>query len=60
MLATYKMNLEIIVKHELDELKDLKSDREMAECICQMIADEATMCGAVASYEILKSSLDVK
>lgn len=62
MIASYNMKLDITVKHEVEELPfaDMKTDRELAEDICQMIADEASRCGAVVSYDIEKSSLTVK
>jgi hypothetical protein len=62
MIATYEMTLKVIVKQEIDKFPDenLKSDREYAENVCQMIADEAIVAGGVASYEIIESSINVK
>lgn len=59
MIAVYETTIKIQVAHELDSLENLKSDREYAEGICQMIADESTSINGVAVCDIVKSSLSV-
>ena len=60
MNAMYEVTLKVTVFHKIGkELKDLKSDREFAEDMAHMICDEATNAGAVATYDILKSSVSV-
>ena len=59
-ILVYKALLEITVIHSVDDLTDIKSDREFAEDIGQMIVDEATQVNAVAAYDIKYSQLDCK
>lgn len=60
MKATYEATIKVKVIHDIGELTDLKSDREFSNDLVQMICDEAVQCGAVATYEIIESSVDVK
>ena len=63
MIAEYDIILHIRVAHEIDDLETgghLKSDREMADSIGQMICDEAVTSGGVATYDILDSSFEAK
>lgn len=60
MKATYEVNLKVVVIHDVDTLENLKSNTEMANDIATMICDEATSCGAVAMYDIVSSSVNVK
>lgn len=60
MKATYKMTLEIEIRHDVDSILDVKSGCEMAESVGQMICDEVVMCDGVACFDILESSLNVE
>lgn len=60
MKAKYEVTLKVTIEHDIDTIENLKSSEEMSNDIVQMICDEATMSGAVASYEILESKIDVK
>ena len=60
MIAKYEMTLKVAVIHEVDEITEIKSDREFAESIATMICDEAVQVNAVAQCDIVSSSLDVK
>ena len=63
MKAKYDILLHINVVHEVDGIGEethLKSDRELADSIGQMICDEATQCNGVASYDIINSKVDIK
>ena len=51
----YKMVIEFEIVHELDELTELKSDREYAEDVAKMVCDESTNVNAVVTYDILES-----
>lgn len=58
--AKYEVTLKVTIIHDIDTIENLKTSEEMSNDIVQMICDEATMSGAVASYEILESKIDVK
>lgn len=60
MRADYDISVNLKLVYEIDTLEELKTDRQLAEDICRMIADEATVAGGVASYDIIKSSVNVK
>ena len=60
MKATYEFTMQVKVVHEVDELNGLKSDREMAVSVGEMICDQATYADGVASFDILESSLNIK
>ena len=60
MKATYETTIKIKVIHEIDSIEDLKDNNEFAHCIGAMVCDEATSCGAVATYDVLESKLDVR
>ena len=61
MKAKYNNLLELTIVHDVDKIdENLKSSQELAQDICTMISDEATMCNAVCGYQILESTLDVK
>ena len=59
MKAVYDVIMKVKVSHEIDTIEDIKSDREFADDMAQMICDEAVTCNAVAEYEILKSEVNV-
>ena len=59
MKAKYKAIICVEVTHEVDKLKDIKSDREFATDLCNMICDEATNAGGVATYKIYDSEVNV-
>lgn len=60
MRADYDISVNLKLVYEIDTLEELKNDRQLAEDICRMIADEAIVAGGVASYDIIKSSVNVK
>ena len=60
MKARYEVTLKVSVIHDIDTLESLKDNNEFANDLARMICDEATMTGAVACYEILESSIDVR
>lgn len=54
------MILEIEIRHNVDDIVNVKSDREMADSVGQMICDEVVLCDGVACFDILESSLSVE
>lgn len=54
------MTLKVSVVHDIDTIENLKDNNEFANDLAHMICDEASQCGAIASYEIIESALDVK
>lgn len=60
MKAKYTAIIKVEVTHDnLEHLKDIKSDREFATDLCNMICDEAVNAGAVATYKIYDSEVNV-
>ena len=57
--ATYEATLKVQITHEIDNIENLKTDRQFAEDLAHMICDEASHAGGVACYEILESKIDV-
>lgn len=60
MKAVYEFTMQVKVIQEVDDITALKSDREFAVSVGEMIADEATQCNGVATFDVLESSLNVK
>ena len=60
MKVKYDMTLKVSVVHDIDAIENLKDNNEFANDLAHMICDEASQCGAIASYEIIESALDVK
>ena len=60
MKATYEAVIKFKVVHEIDTFENLKDHNEFAQSIVDMVCDEATSCGAVASYEIMSNRLNVR
>lgn len=58
--ATYEATIKFKVVHEIDTVENLKDYNEFAQDIGEMVCDEATMVGAVASYDIIEMKLNVK
>ena len=56
----YKVLISFEVEHEYEGLDRIKSDREFSEDLAQMVCDEATTCGAVCSYDIKESCIEIK
>lgn len=59
MNVKYKMILEIEINHVFDGVEGLKNDREMAESVCEMVADEVATAGGVCSYDIKRSIIEI-
>lgn len=59
MKVVYEATVKFQVVHEIDSIENLKDNNEFANDLAHMVCDEATTCGAVASYEILNSSINV-
>lgn len=60
MKAKYEATLKVTVYHDIETLEGIKDNNEFALDLASMICDEATTAGAVASYQIIESSLDVR
>ena len=60
MKIAYEATIKFQVVHEVDTLEDIKDNNEFANDLAHMVCDEASTCGAVASYEIIESKLDAK
>lgn len=60
MLVSYECTIKFRVTHELETMEDIKDNTQFAHDLAHMVCDEATQCDAVATYEIIKSSIDVK
>ena len=62
MKVKYETTLKVTVVHNIDGWEmggHLKDNNEFANDLAHMICDEASICGAVASYEIIESKIDV-
>lgn len=59
MKVVYEATIKFQVVHEIDSLEELKDNNEFTNDLAHMVCDEATTCGAVASYEIIESKLNV-
>lgn len=59
MKLVYEMTLSLRFVQEVEELKNIKSDREYAENVAQMICDEAVFTDTVVTYDVLNSALNV-
>lgn len=63
MKAEYETTIKFKIIHEIDGLKNiayLKTDREFAEHIAQMVCDEAIVAGGIVNYEIIESKVDIE
>lgn len=61
MKAKYEITMKLTVIHDIEKVdENLKSSDDLATDICHMICDEASMCGAVATYDIIESTIDIK
>lgn len=60
MKVKYEVTVKFNVVHDIDTIEELKDNNEFANDLAHMVCDEASTCGAVATYEILNSSIDVK
>ena len=59
MNVKYRMIIELEIDHVFDGMEDLKNDREMAESVCQMVADEVATAGGVCAYVIKRSIIEI-
>lgn len=59
MNVKYKMVIELEINHVYEGAENLKNDREMAESVCQLIADETATAGGVCSYDIKRSLIEI-
>lgn len=59
-IVNYEMFIQFNVTHEFNGFENLKSDREYAEGIAQMVADEVVASGGFCFYEILASVVGIK
>lgn len=57
MIVKYRMLVDIKIAQEFEGIENLKSDREMAESVCQLIADEVATAGGACSYDIVRSEI---
>ena len=55
----YEVTAKFVVSHEIDNIENLKDNNEFASDLVQMVCDEASTCGAVATYEIIESKIDI-
>lgn len=61
MTATYEVTVKLTIVHDVDKVDEtLKDANELATDICNMICDEAALCGGVAMYEVIETSINVK
>lgn len=60
MKAVYECTLKVKIVHDVEDLKNIKDNKEFAEDLAQMICDEATVTNGVGVVEVVESSLDVK
>lgn len=60
MIVSYEAIIKFRVTHDVNTLTDIKDNTQFAHDLAHMVCDEATQCDAVATYEIIKSSIDVK
>lgn len=60
MKALYKIKIEFNIIKECEEVGEIKSDLEFAEDIAQFVCDELVNGGALGSYDIIESKMDVK
>lgn len=58
-MIKYTMILKIEVGHDFEGVENMKGDREYAEGVCRMIADEVATAGGVASYDVIESTVNV-
>ena len=60
MKVMYEVTAKFVVIHEIDNIENLKDNNEFANDLSHMVCDEASTCGAVATYEIIESKINVK
>lgn len=60
MKVMYEVTAKFVIVHEIDNIENLKDNNEFANDLAHMVCDEASTCGAVATYEIIESKIDVK
>lgn len=57
MMAVYNITINFQIFHDIEETKldDVRTAKEMANNVSQMVADEATTAGGICVFNILKS-----
>lgn len=58
MKVEYKVLLEVTAVYEIDDLRDLRSNTEMAESMGTLICDEISYAGGTAHYDIKESKFE--
>lgn len=58
MKAHYEMVVKVNVYCDIQDVNDeIKTSQEMATDICNVICDEAAICGNVATYDIIRATI---
>lgn len=60
MVAKYEIEMTVTASYEIDDIDNLKTDKEYAEDLAYLICDEIATAGGVGTFEIKSSIMNVK